>query len=96
MGRRAVERRLRQTSEQLAALREELAVTEDQSRQLGDEADDARIRALVSETHLAEREHHEARRHADALRRQRERLVAAIAGLEATQDHLLDQLAEGS
>ena len=76
---RAIERRLRELNRRLASLREELAVTEDQSTQLGDEADDARIRALVSETHLAEREHREAQRHADALASAQQRLTTEIA-----------------
>lgn len=93
---RAVRRRLRELSRQLASLREELAVTEDQSAQLGSDADDARIRALVSETHLAEREHREAQRHVDALAGARERLTAEISRLEAAQDALLDRLVEGT
>jgi hypothetical protein len=93
---RAVKRRLRDISQRLASLRAELAVTEDQSTQFVNEADDARIRALVSETHLAERDHREAQRHADALAGARDRLTAEIARLEATQDALLDQLVDRS
>ena len=38
---------------------------------LADAADDARIRSLVSETPLANREYTEAQRHADAMARSR-------------------------
>ena len=53
---------------------------------------DARIRALVSETPLADREHHDARRHADAMAARRDELRRSIADLEARQDLLLDEL----
>ena len=87
-----VERRLASVGQRLRRLREELAVVDEQLQQLSDEADDARIRALVSETPLADREHHEARRHADAMAARRDELRRSIAALEARQDVLLDQL----
>jgi chromosome segregation ATPase len=92
MSRRQVERRLRDVSGQLRALRDDLRITEEQLVQLTDEADDARIRALVSETPLAEREHRQAGRHAEALRKHRDDVVARISALEADQDALLDRL----
>lgn len=93
MSRRQVERRLRDLSGQLRALRDDLRITEEQLVQLTDEADDARLRALVSETPLAEREHRQAGRHAETLRNHRDDVVARIASLEADQDALLDRLA---
>lgn len=92
MSRKQVERRLRDVSGQLRALRDDLSITEEQLVQLTDEADDARLRALVSETPLAEREHRQAGRHAEALRNHRDEVVARIATLEADQDALLDRL----
>lgn len=94
MARPLIERRLRDLSSQLRALREDLRVTDEQLLQLESEADDARLRALVSETPLADREHRRAARHADALRRHREDLAARIARLEADQDALLDRLGD--
>ena len=91
MSRASIERRLRAVSAQLKSAREDLAVTDEQLIQLADEADDARLRALVSETPLAEKEHRKASRHADRLRKHRERLVAKIAALEKEQDDLLDR-----
>lgn len=91
-----VERKLRRVSEQLRALRDDLRVTEEQLAQLSDEEDDARIRALVSETPLAEREHRKASRHADRLRKSRDRAAAKIAALEREQDELLDRLSASS
>jgi chromosome segregation ATPase len=90
--RSTVERRLRTNSQRLQSLREELGISEPQMAQLGEEAEDARIRALVSETPLAQREHHEAERHAAALSRRRAEVQAEIERLEADQDALLDEL----
>jgi hypothetical protein len=87
-----VERRLRQVAGRLRQLREELEVSAEQLAHLADAADDMRLRALVSETPLADREHQEAQRHADAMARRRAEVVAAIAELEAAQDDLLDRL----
>jgi len=87
-----VERRLSGVGQRLRSLREELAVIDEQLAQLDDEADDARIRSLVSETPLAEREHHEAERHAAAMAARRQDVLTAIAELEERQDALLDEL----
>lgn len=87
-----VERKLRKVSQQLRKLRDDLRITEEHLAQLAGEEDDARIRALVSETPLAEKEHRKASRHADRLRSSRDKAVAKIAELERHQDELLDQL----
>ena len=67
MSRSLIERRLFEVAERLRALRAELAVADEQLAALAEAADDARLRALVSETPLAGREHTEAQRHADAM-----------------------------
>ena len=95
MVRPLVERRLRDVSQRLRRLREELEVTDEQLAQLADEADDARIRALVSETPAAEREHVEAAGHADAMRRHQAAVQDEIARLEQAQDELLDRFQAG-
>lgn len=87
-----VERKLTQLSDRLRALRDELAVIDEQLVQLSDEADDHRLRSLVSETPLADRDFREARRHADAMLRRREEVVDQITRFERRQDELLDQL----
>jgi hypothetical protein len=86
------ERRLTQVATRLRALRDELAVIDEQLAQLVDEADDLALRALVSETPSASYESNDARKHADAMRRHRDRVVADICDLEARQDELLDRL----
>lgn len=76
----------------LVAARAELGVLDEQLAVLRESADDARIRSLVSETPLADREHREASRHAEAMSRSRAALLTTIAELETSQDRLLDQL----
>jgi len=92
MARFLVERKLTQLSERLRALRDELSVIDEQLVQLSDEADDHRLRSLVSETPLADRDFREARRHADAMARRRDEVVEQITRFERRQDELLDQL----
>jgi len=87
-----VERRLGGVSSRLRTLRDELRVIDEQLLQLADEADDTRIRAMVSEAPIAGRDHHEAQRHADAMAAHRAEVVRTIAELEQRQDALLDQL----
>ena len=86
-------RRLVDVSERLKRLRAELAVTEEQLVFLEEEAEDARLRSLVSETPLGEAEARDARKHADALTRQRDALLRSIAALVREQDELLDRMA---
>ena len=87
-----VEKQLSASADRLRRLRNELAVIDEQLGSLADTADDTRVRALVSETPLADREHTEARRHADAMASQRARVVTAIAEIESSQNKLLDRL----
>jgi len=94
MARSILQRRLVDASERLKRLRAELAVTEEQLAFLEEEADDSRLRALVAETPLAEAEALDSRRHADALARQRDALVLAVARLRGEQDSLLDRMAD--
>ena len=91
MSRDRIERRLRGVGQQLNALRADLRVCEEQLLQVSEEADECRLRALVSETPLAEREYREAQRHADRLQRHRDEIAARITRLEADQDALLDR-----
>ncbi len=73
-------------------LHEDLRVADEQLAHFADDADDARIRSLVAETPVAEREHREANKHAVAMRRHRDEVRDEIARLEATQNELLDRL----
>ncbi len=86
-----MERRLTEVGRRLRELREELRVADEQLVHLADAADDARLRALVSETPVSDREHREAARHADSMRSHRTAVADEIARLETTQDELLDR-----
>lgn len=92
MSRTLLEQRLTDVSARLVQLRRELSVADEQWAHFADEADEARLRALVSETPLADREHRDAQRHADAMARHRDGLTGEIAELESSQDDLLDKL----
>jgi hypothetical protein len=92
MSRSLIERRLVEVAGRLKQLQVDLEVHDEQLAHFVEEADDARLRSLVSETPLAEREHREAARHAAAMERGRAEVVAEIARLETLQDELLDQL----
>jgi hypothetical protein len=87
-----VERKLSEAAERLRQLRAEMAVVDEQLAFLADAADDARLRAMVSETPMADREHREAQKHADAMSRHRGELVTQIAELQRSQDELLERL----
>lgn len=95
MGQRMIERRLRETTDRLRRLREELQIVDEQLAHLSDEADDLGLRALVSETPGSTSEYREARRHADAMRSHRAEVASGIAELESRQDQLLEKLARG-
>ena len=90
--RSSVERRLIDGTRRLAELREELRVGTEQLEHLAAEAEDARIRALVSETPGAGREHRDAERHAEAMSTHLDGVRARIERLEQEQDRLLDAL----
>lgn len=90
MVRSRIERRLADVGRRLRALRTDLAVAEQALMQVDGEADDARLRALVSETPVAQKDHERVRRQVEVLRRNRDELRLEIARLEARQDELLD------
>jgi len=92
VSRTLLERKLSATTARLEELRKELALVDEQLACLSDMADDTRLRALVSETPLAGREHQEAQRHADAMARHRVDLLAHLAHLERSQDELLERI----
>ena len=92
MSRPLIERRLTEVSERLQRLRADLAVAEEQLARLTADAEDARVRSLVSETAQSGSVHRDAERHARAMGRHRDDVVADIARLEAAQDDLLDRM----
>lgn len=91
-----VERRLSKVAAQLKRARAELSVVGEQAGALTDDADDARIRSIVADSKMADHEHRESQRHADAMASARRDLVERIRVLERTQDELLDKLSSSS
>ena len=73
--------------------RNELAVLDQQLASLAEDADDLRVRSLVGDSPLADREHRDAQRSVDAMNRSREAVVAEIARLERLIDELLERFA---
>ena len=92
MKRDQVERRLLDVHARLMRARQELAVAEEQLDVFLETAEETRIRSLVSETPLADREWQEAQRHADAMLRARDAAIERVAELERAQDELLGKL----
>lgn len=76
----------------LVRARQELAVAEEQLDLFLETAEEARIRALVSETPLADRDWQDAQRHAEAMIRGRDNASARVGELERAQDELLSKL----
>jgi hypothetical protein len=95
MHRTIIERRLSDAHQRLVRARSELAVLDEQLVVVNEIADDTRLRALVSETPVASKEHDEANRHATVMFQTRTALLTQIAELERRQDDLLNRLVVG-
>ncbi|MGH1491856.1 MAG: hypothetical protein ACRBK7_21110 [Acidimicrobiales bacterium] len=67
---------------------------EEQLIQVSDEAEDSRLRSLVSETPLAAEEQRETAKAVAAIKRDREGKLKRMQKLERKQDDLLDRLTE--
>jgi len=89
---RSLTQRISEVHERLVKARQELAIVEEQLVVFAEAADEARIRALVSETPLADQEWQEARRHEEAMARSRDAARARVSELERAQDELLHKL----
>jgi hypothetical protein len=89
MGSRLVKRRLVDVQRQLAQARESLAVLEEQVEVWNDALEDARIRALVSETPLQSKEYDELSRHVMVANAEMVRRSGEVRELLAARDELL-------
>lgn len=87
-----LERRIRDLQARVRRAREELAVLDEQIDTLEETAEDARMRGLVAETPLAEREASEARRHLEAAQRVASSLRLEIESCVAQRDRYLREL----
>jgi hypothetical protein len=93
MTRTILQRRLVDVSDRLKRLRSELVVTDEQVAFLEGEAEEFRLRALVSETPLADAEARDARQQADTMARYRDGLILQVGRLQRELDELLDRMA---
>lgn len=89
---KAIER-LTAVSGEIAEVRTELGILDEQLAFQRDVADDARIRSLVAETPLADREARIARDDLARMERVREDAARRLDSLLAERDALLDRLA---
>lgn len=92
MFRSSIEKKLVSIGGEMRALREELVVLDEQLLQVSDEAEDLRLRAMVSETPMAAAEHREAAKAVAVIRKDRQAALDKLAALERKQDELLDRL----
>ncbi len=89
VGIRLVRRRLEDVQRRLSVARESLHVLEEQVAVWNDALDEARIRALVSETPLQAQEYDELSRHVAAARAELTRRRREVEDLVAERDDLL-------
>jgi hypothetical protein len=89
-----VSERLTSISTEIAEEQIHLRILDEQIAFQAEVADDARIRALVSETPLADRESHIATDDLRRLERSREDSLLRLADLRAEQDSLLERMLE--
>ena len=89
-----VNQRLASLSAEIAEELIHLRILDEQLAFQSEVADDARIRALVSETPLADRESHIASDDLRRLERSRDEARRRLADLRAEQDSLLERMLE--
>ena len=87
-----IERRLRILTDGVRRTLEELRQIDAELEQVGEEAEQARIRAIVADDAMATHEGFHARRSADTLVSARASVEKRLARLRAQQDELLDKL----
>lgn len=92
VSKRSITRKLAKNSKRLVSLRNELEAVQEQARYLRDDAEDMEVRAVVADNTAASRDARQAREHAEAHRRELERVTVEIGELTRRQDELLDQL----
>jgi predicted nucleic acid-binding Zn-ribbon protein len=88
----ALERRIRELQRRVRTAREELAILVEQIDSLTEDAEDARVRWLVAETPLSEKESSDAHRHLELARRAAATLRAEIDLCVADRDRYLHEL----
>ena len=75
-------------------IRDSLAIADEQLSHLQNEAEDVRMKSLVSETAIADRERREVDQQVESMNRHHQYLVAEIKNLEERQDQLLEKISK--
>lgn len=88
----ALERRIRDLQLRVRSAREDLAILVEQIESLAEDAEDARVRWLVADTPVAEKESADARRHLELAERAAATLRAEIDQCVADRDRYLHEL----
>jgi hypothetical protein len=88
----SIQKNLAEIQERLNQARQELRIAEEQLLFQMDVMEEAKTRALVSETPLADREHAQARGDYERMLRVRAEALAAVEDLQKEQDKLLDRM----
>ena len=88
----AVRRKIQDLQGRIVTLRAEVAVLDEQIEAMDTEVDELRVRAVVSETPLAVKEHAEAARHAELAHRAGTDYSEELTRCETQRDQLLGEL----
>ena len=89
---RSVEKRLMEISRRIKQQKEELLVAEEQLISLTSDADEARIRSLVSETAISDNDRRDSVRQSENMQKYCHKIRNEIQRLEEIQDALLDKM----
>ncbi len=92
MFRKSLEKRLLEISRRIKKEKEDLLVAEEQLISLIDDADEARIRSLVSETAISDNDRRDSARQSENMEKYCQKIRNEIQRLEEIQDELLDKL----
>jgi|TARA_B100001113_G_C20520725_1_gene367204 chromosome segregation ATPase len=91
-----VERQLKEVGKRISRYKDELAIADEQLNHLQDEAADARMRSLVSETAIADQERREVDQQVESMNRHYQYLISEIKNLEERQDQLLEKISKAT
>ncbi|MDP6894365.1 MAG: hypothetical protein QGF73_03295 [Acidimicrobiales bacterium] len=89
---RSVEKRLMEVSRRIKQQKEDLLVAEEQLISLTSDADEARIRSLVSETAISDNDRRDSVRQSENMQKYCHKIRNEIQRLEEIQDALLDKM----
>ena len=92
MFQRSAEKRLMEISRRIKQQKEDLLVAEEQLISLTSDADEARIRSLVSETAISDNDRRDSVRQSENMQKYCYKIRNEIQRLEEMQDALLDKM----